>query len=206
MSLKSLPIPPIPEDIVRIAHTVFPRGNVFMQIRDIRDMLGTIYTDEAFADLFPTYGQPAFAPWQLALVTIFQFMEGLTDRQAADAVRDRLAWKYVLSLELTDAGFNHTVLSEFRSRPAERYGQRLEEERLPKEEQERLQYANQVGADGWMVLDALQAPCTPDWMKTLPAVTTLCTMWEQQFEARERGGQWRKEPGASCRSASCFSL
>ncbi|HLZ60980.1 MAG TPA: hypothetical protein VKR06_28860 [Ktedonosporobacter sp.] len=56
------------------------------------------------------------------------------------------------------------------------------------------QYANQVGADGWMLLDALQAPCTPDWMKTLPAVTTLRTMWEQQFEAREQGGQWRKEP------------
>ena len=76
----------------------------------------------------------------------------------------------------------------------ERYGQRLEEERLPKEEQERTQYANQVGADGWMLLDALQAPCVPDWMKTLPAVTTLRTMWEQQFEAREQGGQWRQEP------------
>lgn len=43
-----------------------------------------------------------------------------------------------------------------------------------------MQYANQVGADGWMLLDALQAPCTPDWLKTLPAVTTLHTMWEQQ--------------------------
>jgi transposase len=267
MSLKPLPIPPIPEEVVRIAHAVFPRGNVFMQVRDT---LGTMYTDEAFADLFPTHGQPAFAPWRLALVTIFQFMEGLTDRQAADAVRDRLAWKYALSLELCDAGFDHTVLSEFRARlvegkaeqrlldvllercqeggwlkargrqrtdsthilarirslsrtlrvaqtmvyvlnvlsevapdwirahvPAcwvERYGKRLEEERLPKEEQERLQYANQVGADGWMLLDALQAPCTPDWMKTLPAVTTLRTIWEQQFEALEQGGQWRKEP------------
>jgi transposase len=76
----------------------------------------------------------------------------------------------------------------------ERYGQRLEEERLPKEEQERTQYVNQVGADGWMLLDALQAPCTPDWMKVLPAVTTLHTVWEQPFEAREQGGQWRKEP------------
>src|SRR5690348_6422978 len=116
MSLKSLPIPPIPEVVVRIAHAVFPRGNVFMQIRD---MLGTIYTDEAFADLFPTHGQPAFAPWRLALVTLFQFMEGLTDRQAAEAVRDRLTWKYALSLELTDVGFDHSVLSEFRSRLVE---------------------------------------------------------------------------------------
>src|SRR5438477_7411116 len=109
MSLKSLPIPSVPEEMARVAHAVFPRGNVFMQVRDA---LGTIYTDEAFADLFPTHGQPAEAPWRLALVTVFQFMEGLTDRQAAEAVRDRLAWKYALSLELTDAGFDHTVLSE----------------------------------------------------------------------------------------------
>src|SRR5258707_14218936 len=99
MSLKSLPIPPGSEEIALVAHAVFPRGNVFMQVRDT---LGTIYTDEAFADLFPTHGQPAEAPWRLALVTVFQCMENLTDRQAADAVRDRLAWKYALSLELTD--------------------------------------------------------------------------------------------------------
>jgi transposase len=116
MSLKSLPIPPIPEEIARVAHAVFPRGNVFIQVRDT---LGAVYTDEAFADLFPTHGQPALAPWRLALVTVFQFMEGMTDRQAADAVRDRLAWKYALSLELTDPGFDHTVLSEFRSRLVE---------------------------------------------------------------------------------------
>lgn len=58
MSLKLLPVPPIPEEVARVAHAVFPRGNVFMQIRDI---LGTIYADEACADLFPTHGQPAFA-------------------------------------------------------------------------------------------------------------------------------------------------
>ena len=113
MSLKSSPIPPIPEVTACVARAAFPHGNVVMQLRDA---LGTIYTDEVFADLFPTHGQPAEAPWRLALVTIFQFLEGLTDRQAAEAVRDRLAWKYALSLELTDVGFDHTVLSEFRSR------------------------------------------------------------------------------------------
>lgn len=102
MSLKPSPIPPIPEVTACIARAAFPHGNVVMQLRDT---LGTIYTDEAFADLFPTHGQPAEAPWRLALVTVFQFLEGLTDRQAADAVRDRLAWKYALSLELTDVGF-----------------------------------------------------------------------------------------------------
>src|SRR5215472_9233951 len=113
MSLKSLPLPPVPEETARVARAVFPRGNALMQLRDT---LGTIYTDEQFADLFPSHGQPAEAPWRLALVTMFQFMEHLTDRQAADAVRSRLDWKYALSLELTDPGFDHTVLSEFRSR------------------------------------------------------------------------------------------
>jgi transposase len=66
--------------------------------------------------LFSTQGRPAEAPWRLALITVLQCAEGLTDRQAADAVRDRLAWKYLLGLELTDTGFDHTVLSDFRAR------------------------------------------------------------------------------------------
>ncbi len=65
----------------------------------LRDTLGTIYTDDLFVDLFPTRGQPAETPWHLALVTVLQFLENLTDRKAADAVRDRLAWKYALRLE-----------------------------------------------------------------------------------------------------------
>ena len=90
MSLKPAPIPPVPEETARVARAVFPRGNVLMQVRDT---LGTMYSDEVFADLFPTHGQPAEAPWRLALVTGFQFMEHLTDRQATDAVRSRLLWK-----------------------------------------------------------------------------------------------------------------
>ena len=112
MSLKSSPIPPIPEVTACVARAAFPHGNVVMQLRDA---LGTIYTDEVFANLFPTHGQPAEAPWRLALVTVLQFLEGLTDRQAAEAMRDRLAWKYALSLDLCDPGFDHSVLSEFRS-------------------------------------------------------------------------------------------
>jgi transposase len=90
MSLKPTPIPSVPEETARVTRAVFPRGNTLMQLRDT---LGTIYTDEAFADLFPTHGQPAEAPWRLALVTVFQFLEHLTGRQAADAVRSRLDWK-----------------------------------------------------------------------------------------------------------------
>ena len=113
MSLKILPIPPVPEETARVVRACFPRGTLVVQLRDA---LGTLYSDEDFADLFPTRGQPAEAPWRLALVTVLQFVEGLPDRQAADAGRSRLDWKYALSLELTDPGFDHTVLSEFRTR------------------------------------------------------------------------------------------
>src|SRR3989441_5240682 len=113
MSLHPQPIPAIPEETIRVAHAVLPQGNVWMQMRD---ELGTLYEDQDFADLFPSRGQPAEAPWRLALVTVMQYGEGLTDRQAADAVRTRIDWKYVLSLELTDRGFDFSVLSEFRGR------------------------------------------------------------------------------------------
>jgi IS5 family transposase len=50
------------------------------------------------------------------LVTVLQFLEGLSDRQAAEAVRARIDWKYALSLELGDPGFDFSVLCEFRAR------------------------------------------------------------------------------------------
>ncbi len=106
MSMKPQAIPDIPAETVRVVRAVFPKGNIYIHLRDT---LGAIYQDELFADLYPDRGQPAYAPWRLALVTVFQFMENLTDRQAADAARSRLDWKYALSLELTDPGFDHTV-------------------------------------------------------------------------------------------------
>ena len=62
----------------------------------IRDALGSLYEDRDFLDLFPARGQPAEAPWCLALTTILQFVEGLSDRQTAEAVRARIDWKYAL--------------------------------------------------------------------------------------------------------------
>jgi transposase len=113
MSLHPQEIPPIPEETRRVAHAAFPRGNVYMRLRD---ELGTIYEDHLFTAVFSARGQPAESPWRLALTTVMQFAEGLSDRQAADAVRSRIDWKYALSLELPDPGFDHTVLSEFRTR------------------------------------------------------------------------------------------
>jgi transposase len=91
----------------------------------MRDALGAIFEDEDFTHLFPRRGQPAMAPWRLALVTLMRFAEGLSDRQAADAVRARIDWKYALSLELADAGFDASVLCEFRGRLLEGGRERL---------------------------------------------------------------------------------
>jgi transposase len=259
MSLKILPLPAVPVETARIVRACFPHGTLVVELRDA---LGALYSDDDFADLFPVRGQPAAAPWRLALVTVLQFVEGLPDRQAADAVRSRLDWKYALSLELTDAGFDHTVLSEFRTRlvaggaeqrlldlvveraralgwlktrgqqrtdsthvlaavraltrlecvgetlrhalnvlaevapdwlraqalPAvwrERYAHRVEEYRLPSGTAEREQYANRVGADGWRLLDAVDAAATPVGLRDLPAVQALRRVWAQQYHPRE---------------------
>jgi transposase len=103
----------IPEETRRVAHAAFPKGNLCLRIVD---ELGPLYRDDQFAELFPSRGQPATSPARLALASVLQYVEGLSDRQAADAVRGRIDWKYALGLELTDPGFDHTVLSEFRCR------------------------------------------------------------------------------------------
>ena len=113
MSLKPTPIQPVPEETARVARAAFRKGNPLLKLRD---ELGAIFADADFADLFPKLGQPGLPPWRLALVTLLQFRENLPDRQAAEAVRARIDWKYLLGLELTDPGFDHSVLCEFRSR------------------------------------------------------------------------------------------
>lgn len=113
MSLRPQVCYVIPDDTIRVARAAFPKGNLYMHMYD---ELGALFADHDFADLFPHTGQPAEAPARLALVLIMQFAENLTDRQAADAVRGRIDWKYALGLELTDPGFDFSVLSEFRDR------------------------------------------------------------------------------------------
>jgi len=113
MSLKPEPIQDVPKLTAQIAQAAFPKGNIYLQLRD---ELGTIYKDELFTDLYARDGQPATSPWRLALITVLQFAENLPDRQAAEAVRSRIDWKYLLGLEITDPGFDYSVLCEFRAR------------------------------------------------------------------------------------------
>src|SRR5436309_7490076 len=103
MSLQPQAVYVVPEETARVARAAFPKGNAYLRMHD---ELGRLYADQDFAALFPTPGQPALAPAQLALVTLLQFVEGLSDRQAAEAVRARIDWKYALRLELEDLGFD----------------------------------------------------------------------------------------------------
>src|SRR3982750_1910566 len=227
MCLHPEPISEIPPETVRVARAAFPKGTVVMRLRD---EFSALYQDADFGRFYPKRGQPAFAPWRLALVTVLQFLEQLSDRQAAEAVRARIDWKYALGLELTDAGFHFSVLTEVRARlvagkaehllldrmlehfkarglvrargkqrtdsthvlaavhdlhvlelvaetlraalddlaaivpdwlrpiarPAwfERYGRRVEDYRLPKSREDRETLALEVGADGFVLLDA----------------------------------------------------
>lgn len=116
MSMYPQPIAPLPAETRRLAWRVNPKGTLIMRVRD---RLGSLYQDEDFVEWYPASGQPAFAPWRLALIIVFEYLEGLTDRQAAEAARNRLDWKYALSLEVDDPGFDASILSEFRQRLTE---------------------------------------------------------------------------------------
>ena len=202
MSLKPVPRLAIPEETARVAHSVFPKGHPYLAVRN---RLGSLFTDETFAALFPTRGRPAESPARLALVTLLQFAEGLSDRAAADAVRSRIDWKYVLGLELTDPGFDASVLVEFRARlVAHKQTQLLFETLL-----QQLQAAGLVKArgrqrtDSTHVLAAVQdrnrlecvweamrwalqslAQVDPDWLRTVPPAR----WYEQYVRSPDRHG------------------
>src|SRR4029453_6842706 len=114
MSLRPEPLPSIPDVTAAAVRAAFPKGNLYVELRT---EFGTLYEDQLFADLYPPEGRPVeVPPWRLALVMVMQYIEGLTDRQAADAVRRCMDWKYALSLDLHDPGFDFTLLHDFRQR------------------------------------------------------------------------------------------
>jgi transposase len=253
-----------------VAAAAFPKGNPYLTLRD---HLGTIFRDDDFATLFPAWGYPGLAPWRLALVTIMQFRENLSDRQAAEAVRARIDWKYLLGLELTDPGFDFSVLCEFRDRLLagsaeallldmllercrtlgllkargqqrtdsthvlavvrvlnrlelvaetlraalnelatvapdwlqglaplawyERYGKRIEDTRLPQGQAKRDAYAQIVGEDGFGLLDALEAPETPEGLRELPSIATLRQAWQRHYDRSTGAGTAPGAPAVS---------
>lgn len=264
MSLHLEPIGEIPTETVRVACAAFPKGTL---VTRLRDEFSELYKDEDFQKFYSNRGKPGLTPWRLALVSVFQFLEHLSDRQAADAVRARIDWKYALGLELTDPGFHFSVLTEFRARLVsdraehlllntmlerfkardlikvrgqqrtdsthvlaavhdlslvelvietlratlddlaavlpdwvrtiahptwfERYGRRVEEYRLPKSQDKRAALALEVGADGFVLLDALDELTTPATARHLPMVQTLRDVWRVHYTRDDGRLRWR---------------
>jgi len=127
MSMYARELGNIPEETARVARAACPKGTWAMRLRDA---LGELYQDEHFVSLYPVEGQPAYEPWRLAIITVLQYSEGLTDRQAANGVRERIDWKYALGLELSDPGVDFSLLSEFRTRLVESQQETLLLDRL----------------------------------------------------------------------------
>jgi transposase len=117
--MQPRPFPALPETTARVARTALRKGSLYLTIGN---EIGHIFDDEDFRDLYALEGAPALSPAQLVLVLIFQALENLSDREAAEAVRARMDWKYALHLNLEDTGFDYSVLSEFRNRLAQEQG------------------------------------------------------------------------------------
>jgi transposase len=264
--MRPLPIPQIPVETWAVARAAFPDGCLAIRLRD---QLGPVFQNADFVAAFAHRGGPSTPPGMLALVSVLQFAERLTDRQAADAVRGRIDWKYALSLPLTDPGFDFTVLSQFRDRLitagmeqrildlvlqrcgelgllraggrvrtdathvlacirdlnrlefvtetmrcalealaaaapewllaagavgpvwVRRYGARADSYRLPKGQAERAAFGQQVGIDGYRLLDLIDSPSTPDWLAAVPAVAVLRRAWDQQYRRDGKQVAWR---------------
>lgn len=273
MSLQAKAVKGIPEETRRVASQAFKKGNVYMTIGD---QIGYLFEDAEFEELYAVDGSPAISPALLSLVTIFQFMEKLPDRQAAEQVIARIDWKYALHLSLADPGFDFSVLSDFRERLVkhegglrifkrvlerlvdlellkqggkqrtdatyvlsavrdlsrvelvaetmrlaleavavyepewlrsvaqshwyERYNRILTTFRLPRGKQKQQELAFGIGADGFYLLDRIQAKQSPVGLAQLPEIEVLKQVWEQQFKHDEQRVTWRtpKEmpPGA----------
>ncbi|MGW2182862.1 transposase [Streptomyces sp. NPDC001732] len=116
LSLRARSGEQVPSLTARMARASNPGGTTAMWVRD---HLGGLWRDEDFADWYPCDGRPGLSPAQLATVCVLQFLLGLSDRQAAEAVRCRIDFKYALATELDDPGFHHSVLGDFRERLAE---------------------------------------------------------------------------------------
>ena len=267
MSLHAQPPEAIPDMTRRVVQSSFPKGSLAMHLRDA---LGPIYQDVDFAHLFPERGRAAEAPWRLAMVTVLQAIENLSDRQAAEMVRMRLDWKYALSLPLDDEGFDASILVDFRQRLLEHHAEerllepilhvcreqgllkaggkqgtdsttvlatvgrlsslesvwetlrallnelseqdgewllsvitpdwldlyvyRFELQRFPKGKRAQVELLEQMGQDGWVLLQAVQAPEAPAAVRGCSLIAVSQQVWQQHFELVKGRVKWRDGP------------
>lgn len=265
MSLHPVSHAHVPDDTAALFEALYPNGHPFIALRE---ELGSIFTDAQFAHLYTSGGRPVESPATLALVLVLQHMDGLTDRQAADAVRTRIDWKYLLGLELPDRGFDFSLLSDFRQRLIDqqaeyllfdhvltafkqrglvkgggqqrtdsthvlaacrhlnrlelvgetlrqalnhlaivapdwlhgqvptadwydRYADRLDTYRFPRAQTARAALALTFGQDGQHLLEALDAPDTPAYLREVPAVVLLRQVWDQHYDRTGSQLRWR---------------
>ncbi|MEV1070255.1 IS1182 family transposase [Streptomyces sp. NPDC050263] len=127
MSMRPVGLPEVPEQTVMVARAAFPKGSLAIRVRD---RLAEVFADEPFAEAFGVRGAPGLSPGALSLVTVLQFAEDLTDRQAAAMAVRAIDWKYALGVELTDIGFDASVLCRFRARLADNGMERVVFDRL----------------------------------------------------------------------------
>ena len=201
-------IAPIPAATATVAQAAFPQGSPAMTLRD---HLGPIYQDADFQALFPSdRGQPAWSAWRLALITVLQYLEDLSDGQAAQAVRGRIDWKYALSLPLEHSGVDASVLSEFRSRLVQAGSEAVLLERLLSQCQQSgwLKAGGTQRSDSTHVLAAIRvlhrlevvgetlraalnsiAVVTPGWLQT-----HVPRDWFERYGSRMEDYQWPKPP------------
>lgn len=255
VSVSEFPENAVPTATRRVTEAVFPSGTLATRVRGL---LGPVFYDSDFVDLFSCTGRPAAAPGRLAMVMVLQYAENLSDRAAAEAVRARIDWKYLLGLDLEDPGFDFSVLSGFRARVVEggaesrlldlllercaeagliatrsqvrldstrvlaagrqlnrmefvgeslraalealaaaapdwlarvytgtqmkRYETPMDSWSFPRHDHARHQWLTTVGADGFTLLDAIDAAREDEaWIHRIPALMLLAEIWEQQY-------------------------
>ena len=201
MSLHPCPSEPIPDETARVARAAFPKGNRDMTMRDV---LGVIDTEAPLTDLYRPVGQHGEPPWRLALVTLMQCSENLTDRQAADAVRGRMDWQYALGLALTDPGFDFSILSELRTRLiAGAAEERLLTTRLTGFRERGL--LKDSGEHNGRIRPIAWPPCAPSTVERSSARRCMppCMSWPT---LRQAGSGSRSRPSGCCATANALPM
>ena len=186
MALHPHPLPPVPDATAAAVQAAFPKGNLYV---DLRAEFGTLYDDQLFADLYPPQGVPwKWRPGAWRSSMVMQYIEGLTDRQAADAVRRCMDWKYALSLDLTDPGFDFTLLHDFRCRLlAHEAGQRFLDTFLAA-----------CKARGWIKARGTQRTDSTHVLAAIRTLHRLECVLEAMHYALNQLSEWRP-PGCSSR-------
>jgi transposase len=215
MSVQPMPWPEPAPEIVSAVRAMYRRREPPLPVA-VRDRFGELFPDAQFAEGFGRRGRPGWSPGRLALVTVLQMAENLTDRQAADAVRDKISWKYALGLGLDDEGFDASVLSEFRTRVVEHgLEQRVLDLLLDRLKAEGLVSAGgKARTDSTHVIAAVRelnrielagesvracvealAAAAPDWLPTVIDVSD----WAHRYRARV--DSWRLPAAKTKRAA-----